>query len=141
MNKTFIVGNVTRKPEIRMTNSGKQVCNFTVAVNRRGRDGQQEADFFRVSAWDRMAENCAKYLDKGSKVAVVGAVSVSIYTGNDGQTRANLDVVAHDVEFVQRATPAQTDDEKESAYIAQEREAIQNEPKFVQVDDDELPFD
>lgn len=140
MNKLFIVGNVTRKPEIRKTNSGKTFCNFTVAVNRRGRDGQQEADFFRVTAWEKMGENCEKYLDKGSKVSVVGAVSVSTYTGNDGNFRASLEVSAQDVEFVQRATPAQTDDEKEAAYIAQERAAIQNEPKFVQVDDEELPF-
>ena len=80
MNKLFIVGNLTRDPELRSTPSGDSVCDFTVAVNRRGRRDAQgtqpEADFFRVSAWRQLGENCAKYLAKGRKVAVTGSVRV-----------------------------------------------------------------
>jgi len=101
MNKLTIIGNLVRDPELRTTSQGISVCTFTVAVNRRNtREGQPEADFFRVTAWRQLGENCAKYLAKGRKVCVVGSVSVSTYTGNDGATKANLEVTADDVEFL-----------------------------------------
>ena len=102
MNKLTIIGNLTRDPELRATQSGKSVCNFTVAVNRRrqSNSGQQEADFFRVSAWNQLGENCHRYLAKGRKVAVVGPVSASTYQANDGSTRVQLEVMAEEVEFL-----------------------------------------
>ena len=101
MNKCIIIGNLTRDPELRSTQSGKTVCNFTVAVNRRGQsDGQQETDFFRVSAWSRLGENCQRYLMTGRKVCVVGAVSARAYQANDGSIRAQLEVMASEVEFL-----------------------------------------
>lgn len=109
MNKLTIIGNLTRDPETRVTQSGSSVCSFTVAVNRRGQD--DKTDFFRVSAWNKTGETCQKYLAKGRKVAVTGPVSVSTYTGQDGKTYANLEVMAQDVEFLtpkgeQQAAPA-----------------------------------
>lgn len=98
MNKLTIIGNLTRDPETRVTQSGSSVCSFTVAVNRRGQD--DKTDFFRVSAWNKTGETCQKYLAKGRKVAVTGPVSVSTYTGQDGKAYANLDVMAQDVEFL-----------------------------------------
>ena len=98
MNKLTIIGNLTRGPETRVTQSGSSVCSFTVAVNRRGQD--DKTDFFRVSAWNKTGETCQKYLAKGRKVAVTGPVSVSTYTGQDGKTYANLEVMAQDVEFL-----------------------------------------
>ena len=109
MNKLTIIGNLTRDPELRSVNGRDgtvSVCDFTVAVNRRqtsqqkANGQQQEADFFRVTAWRGLGENAAKYLAKGRKVAVVGSVSVSTYTGNDGVTRASLEVNADDIEFL-----------------------------------------
>ena len=104
MNKLTIIGNLTRDPELRTTSAGVNVCSFTVAVNRRNRrddqNGQPEADFFRVTAWRQLADICSKYLAKGRKVCVVGSVSVHTYTGNDGTTRASLEVNADDVEFL-----------------------------------------
>ena len=101
MNKLTIIGNLTRDPELRTTSQGISVCTFTVAVNRRNtREGQPEADFFRVTAWRQMGENCGKFLAKGRKVAVVGMVSVSTYQANDGSTRAQMEVTADDVEFL-----------------------------------------
>ena len=101
MNKLTIIGNLVRDPELRTTSQGISVCTFTVAVNRRNtREGQPEANFFRVTAWRQMGENCGKYLAKGRKVCVVGSVSVSTYTANDGSTKANLEVTADDVEFL-----------------------------------------
>lgn len=101
MNRLIITGNCTKDPELRTTPNGKNVCTFTVAVNRKKKiQGQPEADFFRVSAWDALGENCAKYLVKGKKVGVVGAVSVHVYTTQDGKAGASLEVVANEVEFL-----------------------------------------
>ena len=101
MNRLMIIGNLTKDPELRTTPAGKQVCNFSVAVNRRQKDqnGQTITDFFRVSAWNELANNCAKYLAKGKKIAVIGAVSVRTYESN-GKSGASLEVMASEVEFL-----------------------------------------
>lgn len=149
MNKLTIIGNLVRSPEQRTTQSGISVTTFTLAVNRRRQqEGQPDADFFRVTAWRGLAETCGKYLDKGRKVCVVGPVSINTYTGNDGQTRASMEVTAEDVEFL---TPRNEQSEKdlhqvqkeqaqEAAYQKAEREAIQNEKDYVNVETDDLPF-
>lgn len=105
MNLLTIIGNLTKDPELHSTQDGKSVCSFTIAVNRRQKNaqGQSEADFFRVSAWGQQGENCQKYLAKGRKVAVTGSVSVHTYTGNDGVTRAQMEVTANNVEFLSKA--------------------------------------
>ena len=97
MNRLTIIGNLVRDPELRTTQDGISVCGFTVAVNRKK---DEEADYFRVTVWRERGEICAKYLSKGKKVCVVGPVSVRTYTGNDGQTRASLEVQADEVEFL-----------------------------------------
>lgn len=94
MNKLTIIGNLARDPELRTVRDGISVCDFTVAVNRRGSrqntaNGQSDADFFRVTAWRQLGELCAKYLAKGRKVCVVGPVSARTYTANDGTTRVS----------------------------------------------------
>lgn len=166
MNKLTIIGNLTRDPELRTVNGQEgpaNVCDFTVAVNRRsGNNGQNEADYFRVTAWRGLADNCKKYLAKGRKVAVVGPVSCRTYTGNDGVTRASLEVKADEVEFL---TPRQDGQQPNqggaSAYqnaqptyqsappVYQNAPAQQQYPQQQQVDprsgypivdDEELPF-
>ena len=141
MNKLTIIGNLTRDPEPRVTSTGVNVCTFTVAVNRRGRrddqNAQPEADFFRVTAWRQLADVCAKFLSKGRKVCVVGPVSVHTYTGNDGATRASLEVTAEDVEFL-----SSRNDGEAGAYNAPAA-APAAEPQaagFTAVETDELPF-
>ena len=96
------------------------MVSFTVAVNRKGQNN--EADYFRVSAWEKLGEVCKRYLAKGRKVCVTGPVSVSTYTGQDGKPRANIEVKAEDVEFL---TP--------------KGEAVRTEEKAAQEEDD-LPF-
>ena len=127
MNKVFIIGNLTRDPELRTTQSGHGVCSFTVAVNRRQSDGTQGADFFRVSAWRGLAETCSKYLAKGRKVAVVGSVTLNSFEGTNGMM-SSLDVTASDVEFL---TPKSDNAAGESKLAG---------AGFVPADDDELPF-
>ena len=97
MNSLQIVGNLTKPPETRATSTGKTFCQFTVAVNRRKND---EADFFRVTAWEALGANCQKYLDKGRKVAVTGSIRAGAYMGNDGKPVGTLEVTANDVEFL-----------------------------------------
>ena len=139
MNKLTIIGNLTRDPELRTTSSGINVCTFTVAVNRRrsGNSNQPEADFFRVSAWRQLGENCQRYLAKGRKVAVVGPVSVQTYTGADGTTRASLEVTADDVEFLSSRN-------EDAGYApAAPTQAAPTAPAmngFEEVDDEDLPF-
>ena len=149
MNKLTIIGNLTNNPVKRQTQSGIDVCSFTVAVNRRRtQEGQPEADFFRVTAWRGLADNCDKYLAKGRKVAVTGAVSVSTYTAQDGTARASMEITADDVEFLTPKEQGSGDlyqakkaADAEKAYVAAEREAIQHEKEYVDVTDTEdLPF-
>ena len=131
MNQLNIIGGLTRDPESRTTQSGKQVCTFTVGVNRR--NDREKSDFFRVNAWGELGNNCARYLSKGKRVRVTGSVSLSTYTAQDGTTRATLEVLAQDVEFLSPASQGQ-----QNAPQAPKTDA---QSGFVQVDEEELPFD
>ena len=123
-----IIGNLTRDPETRTTTSGSTVCSFTVAVNRRKKaEGQPEADFFRVSAWNQLGDNCQKYLAKGRKVCVVGTVSAHAYTTQDGKAAASLEVMANNVEFL-------------SARSETGSGTGTDESGFTQVETDDLPW-
>ena len=135
MNKLFIIENCVRDPELRTTTSGKNVCSFTVAVNNRKRkEGDQDhADFFRVSAWDQLGENCAKYLAKGKKVSVVGSVGIHVYSAQDGSARANMEVLANEVEFLS----SRQDQEAETQQETQQKD---EQSGFAKVETDELPF-
>ena len=157
MNKIMLIGNLTRDPETRTVsgyNGDTQVCSFTIAVNRRRRSnaeaGQPEADFFRVSAWRQLGENCAKYLAKGRKVFVSGPVTCRTYVGNDGQTRASLEVQADDVEFLTPrseqgdmggySAPAAAPAARPAAPAPANYGSQPQGGGFVQVDEEELPF-
>lgn len=102
MKKIVLIGNLTRDPELRTTQSGVPVCIFSVAVNRRrtAEAGQPEADFFRITTWRQLAENCNRFLKKGSKVAVVGDISLNQYKDSNGLPRYSLEVQADEVEFL-----------------------------------------
>ena len=138
MNKIILIGNLTRDPESRTTSTGINVCSFSIAVNRRRSQGQDqpEADFFRITAWRQLGELCQRYLSKGRKVCIVGSVSVSTYEGRDGVTRASLEVTADEVEFL---TPRQETGE----YQSEPRAELGSAPSgngFTEIDEDELPF-
>ena len=132
MNRTIIIGNLTRDPETRTTNAGKTVCGFTVAVNRRRKvEGQPEADFFRVSAFEKLGESCQKYLTKGKKVCVTGQISTHAFKGNDGEPKATLELLAEDVEFL---SPAGNGGEQASA------PAPDTANGYTSADSESLPF-
>lgn len=101
MNRAVLVGRLTKDPELRYTQSGIAVANFTIAVNRRfAREGEQSADFIPVIVWQKAAENVAKYLSKGSQVAVEGRIQTSSYDNKDGQRVFRTEIVADQVEFI-----------------------------------------
>lgn len=128
MNKITLIGNLTRDVEKRTTNNGKTVASFTIAVDRRGSKENKVTDFFRINAWNAMGENCARFLAKGSKVAVTGEMQARTYTANDGSTKMSLDVLAEEVEFLSRMRQP-GEDEETSATEA-----------FKDISPDEIPF-
>lgn len=134
MNSLHIIGNLTKDPELRTTSTGLSVCSFTVAVNRKKtKDGQQEADYFNVTAWRALGENCAKFTQKGKKVCVVGKVSLRTWETQDGKHGASLEVLADEVEFLStRVSDAPTPAEPSAPVDSASGMAV--------VDTDELPF-
>jgi len=101
MNKVFLIGNLTRDPELSTIPNGTAVCKFAIAVNRQfaTKDGNRETDFFNIIIWRAMGENCAKFLKKGSKVAVVGRVQIREYD-QDGVKKYFTEIIADEVEFL-----------------------------------------
>ena len=112
MNKVFLIGNLTRDPELSETNSGVPVCRFAIAVNRRfsAGDAERQTDFFNVTAWRGLADNVAKFCKKGNKVAVTGSIQIRNYEDNAGQKRTFVDIIADDVEFLTPKGGASSDD-------------------------------
>ena len=102
MNKVFLIGNLTRDPELSETSGGVSVCHFAIAVNRSytSSDGERQTDFFNVTAWRGLADNVAKYCKKGSKVAVSGSIQIRNYEDNQGNRRTAVDIIAQDIEFL-----------------------------------------
>ena len=102
MNKVFLIGNLTRDPELTETTSGISVCRFAIAVNRSysSANGERQTDFFNCVAWRGLGENVARYAKKGNKVAVSGSVELRNYEDSHGVKRTGIDIVAQDVEFL-----------------------------------------
>ena len=102
MNKVILIGNLTKDPELLETLNGVAVCKMSIAVNRdyENADGQRECDFFNVTVWRGRAENCGKYLVKGSKIAIIGTLNNRSYEDKGGIMRYVTDVVASEVEFL-----------------------------------------
>lgn len=137
MNKIFLIGNLTRDPELSETNSGTAVCRFSVAVNRRRANGEEpQTDFFQVTAWRGLAESVARYCKKGHKVAVVGSIQMRSYEDREGVKRTAVDIVAQDVEFLTQR--ARDDDGQYDEPTPRRRGA---KPQLEAFDDDgDIPF-
>ena len=99
MNRVMIVGNLGQKPDVRQANSGTSVCNFSVATNESVKKGDQ---------WEDHTENCAKYLDKGKKVAVDGKLRTSSYEDKQGNPRKSTEIIADKVEFLTKADKSES---------------------------------
>lgn len=104
LNRVVLIGRLTRDPELRSTSTGKQVSDFSIAVDKRIKptDGSPTADFFRVTAWGSTAEFVSNYLSKGRLVAVEGRLQSRKYTDKDGNNRESIEVVADNVQGLDR---------------------------------------
>lgn len=131
MNKVFLIGNLTRDPELSTTSSGVSLCRLSLAVSRRfaNADGTRETDFFNITVWRNDAENCSKYLNKGSKIAVVGSLQNRTYEV-DGVKRYATDIVASEIEFLNSRSSGDSATKDDAEPVSDLRP----------VDDDSLPF-
>lgn len=138
MNKIMLIGNLTRDPELTVTNSGLPYCRFSLAVSRRfaNSEGVREADFIPVIVWRNQAENCHKFLKKGSKAAVSGSLQVRNYETSSGEKRTAFEVIADDVEFVGARVSGDSDD----TAISKPANEDSTSGLLEAVDDGDLPF-
>ena len=156
MNKVFLIGRLSRDPELRHTTSGMAVCQINVAISRRTGQGKDpETDFINVVVWDKQAENVSKYLAKGRQVAVEGRIQTRSYDNNEGKKTYVTEVVATNVEFLGSAsdnsTNRQTNQVDENPFDVDmpmkepETTSVDNDPfasfgEKVEISDSELPF-
>lgn len=134
MNKIQLIGRLTADPELRTTNSGVQVCSFTVAVNRRF--NRDETDFFPVVVWRDAAVNCNKFLTKGSQVGVSGSVQIRRYEDKDGIKRTAIDVQADEVEFLSSKGESNASNNNSASKSKSEI----NVAELEEVDDGDVPW-
>jgi single-strand DNA-binding protein len=111
LNKIMVIGNVGNDPEMRYTPNGNPVTTFSLATNRRyttsGGEQREETEWFRVVAWNKLAEQCNQYVTKGMRVYAEGRLKSDKWTGNDGQDRFTNEINAFQVLFLDRATAAE----------------------------------
>lgn len=138
MNQIILIGNLTADPELRTTQSGINMVNFTVAVQRRYKNdqGRYDADFIRCVAWRQTADFLHQYATKGRKVALTGELQSRTYD-KDGQKRTLFEVVANSVELIDKRDAESRDDRPAGA---QPGSPSGQANAFTEVDDDSLPF-
>ena len=150
INRTVLVGRLTKDPEVKYTSSNIAYARFTIAVNRTfaGPNGEREADFIQCIAWRRQAENLARFVRKGSLVGVEGRIQTGSYDDKDGIRKYTTDVVCDSVQFLEPKNQDQNepnyvprDPREYNNYNNQERpvERKQNTPS-IDVSEDDLPF-
>lgn len=132
MNKVFLIGNLTRDPELNVVSTGVSVCRFTIAVGRRfaNADGTKETDFINIVAWRGLADNCGKFLKKGSKVAICGTLQTRSYENKEGVKVNVFEIVADEVEFLTSKAQAEATAGEKDDQVAE----------LQPIQDDDLPF-
>ena len=135
MNRVFLIGNTTDKIELKATKSGKSFCKFTLAVKR----DADTTDFIDCEAWKMTAENISKYVGKGDKLAVSGALQVNSYEDHNGQKRRAWSVVVFEFEFMQRRERTEKAEEYKQVSPVPAVDP-NNDPAAEIFADEELPF-
>ncbi len=104
LNKVFLIGNLTRDPELRYLPDGRPLCNFGIAINRTyitaSREKKEEVCFLRIVVWGKQAESCSQFLNKGRPVFVEGRLQSRSWETQSGEKRSALDVIAERVQFL-----------------------------------------
>lgn len=133
MQKMTLIGNLVADPAQVTTSNNKTFTKFRIAVNRRftGANGEKVTDFFQITAFGKIGENCQKFLAKGRKVAIIGELQARTYEDSEGMTRMSLDVVADEVEFLTPKSEAQEPEKKQKPITAAD---------FTDIQSDDIPF-
>lgn len=114
MNKIFLIGNLTKDVDLGQTNNGIYYAKFSIAVNRPFTNKEEKkTDYFNVVVWRTLAENCAKFLTKGKKVAIIGSLQTNQYETADGSKRISVEIQCSDVEFL---SPKENNDSGNRAF-------------------------
>ncbi len=136
LNKVILIGHMTADPELKQTQTGVNVCSFSIGVNRRfSKEGEQKTDFINIVAWRTTAEFVAKYFRKGNAICICGSIQTRSWTDNNGNKRYATEVVADEASFVES--------KKDSSAAADipEYTPTTTAPKFEELDvDSDLPF-
>ena len=143
MNKVILIGRLTADPELRYSSSNKAYTRFTLAVNRdyKKENGETEADFISIVAWEQLAETVHKYVKKGHRICVEGRIQTGSYDKDDGTKGYLTDVIMNHIDFLEKKS---TDDRPAPEYT--EETSNETEDPFkdfgdtVQLTDDDLPF-
>ena len=142
MNKVELIGRITADPELRYTQSNKAYTRFTLAVNRgfKNEDGESEADFISVVAWEKRAETICKYVKKGNRLGLVGRIQTGSYEKEDGTRGYLTDVIVGELEFLENKPK-----EEKPAPEYQESSSSDEDPfaefgDSIQIEDNDLPF-
>ena len=139
LNKVMLIGNVGQDPELRYTPDGNPVANFSIAVNRRRKVGDEykdETEWFNIVCFSRTAENVNQYLSKGQKVYVEGRFQSSEYVGQDGNQRKSFEVIANDVTFLSTKSEAESINQSSS----QNQATTESKPVDSDDEDKDLPW-
>lgn len=152
MNKVVLIGRLTKDPELKFTpGNGTAVATLTLAVDRRvpNKNGQREADFIAVTVWGKAAENTANYMGKGRLMGVSGRIQTRSYEAKDGTRRYVTEVVADEVQFLDRgngSAPSQGQSNRPAAaagnsgYGNMDFEGSMYEDEMTPIDDGDIPF-
>ena len=139
MNKVFLIGNLTRDPELRETPSGVPMCRFAIAVSRpySSQDGERQTDFFECTAWRGLGETIARFTKKGNKVAIAGHIQIRNYEDNQGAKRTAVDIIVQDCEFLSPRENGESFDDMDAPRAS----APKKKPTLQAMDDDsDIPF-
>ena len=146
MNKTFLIGRVCNQIQLRYTSNNVPCCTFTLAVSRdyTNQEGQREADFINIQVWKNQAENCNKYLTKGSLIAIIGRIQTRSYDNEKGEKRYVTEVVADKITFLDNKKDGQATETESDTQVPQ-TDPYADMGKQVSMDDypinqDDMPF-
>ena len=156
MNKAILIGRLTKDPELRTTPTGRNVCQFSIAINRTytTASGERETDFINCVVWDKQAENLSKYQKKGNQIAVEGRIQTRNYDDKDGKKVYVTEVLANSITFLDSKGSSSAlsnlpeppmSDEKEIIPDALETVSVETDPfeafgDAVEISDNDLPF-
>lgn len=139
MNSVCLIGNLVRDPELRYSSGSepKPICRFTLAIND-GFGEKKETSYIQIVVFGKSAENCEKYLSKGSKASVIGRIKTGSYTKQDGTKVYTTDVIANNVEFLSSKKP----ETQEQQSFGQEQQSFgfDDTPSGFRRVDDDIPF-